>query len=180
MTERCVTAFQIGVAGIPLPSSSPVFLTLVGIHILFGLACVVTGVVAMLSVKRPGRHPRFGTLYDWFLAVVFVTATALSAMRWAEDYHLFILGVLSFGAATLGREARRRRWRNWLTTHISSMGTSYVVLLTAFYVDNGKNLPIWRDIPSLTYWLVPSAVGLPLIAWALTQHPLIRQSRRSP
>ncbi|HSY84795.1 MAG TPA: hypothetical protein VK807_23725 [Gemmatimonadaceae bacterium] len=170
---------QISVAGLRIPSSSPVFLGLVGIHILCGLACIVTGIVAMLSDKRPGRHPTFGTIYYWCLAVVFVTATALSAMRWAEDYYLFILGALSFSSAVLGRTARRRRWRNWATVHISGMGMSYVLLLTAFYVDNGKNLPLWRYLPTLAYWLLPSAVGLPLIGWALLRHPIARQARES-
>ncbi len=33
-------------------------------------------------------------------------------------------------------------------------------MLTAFYVDNGKSLPLWQDLPAtLTYWLLPSAVG---------------------
>jgi len=54
-------------------------------------------------------------------------------VRWAEDYHLFILGALSFGAASLGRTARRQRWRNWLKLHITGMGLSYIFLLTAFY-----------------------------------------------
>ena len=113
---------QIGVAGVPVPSSSPVFLGVLGVHILCGLACVVTGLVAMLSDKGPGRHPRFGTLFYWSLAVVFLSATVLSAMRWTEDYYLFILGALSFLSATLGRAARRRRWHNWPTVHISGMG----------------------------------------------------------
>ena len=47
-------------AGVEIPSASPVFLTIVGLHVLVGLVCVVTGVVAMLSSKRPGRHPAFG------------------------------------------------------------------------------------------------------------------------
>lgn len=61
----------------------------------------------MLSEKQPGRHPTAGTIYYWCLSLVFVSATALSMMRWAQDYHLFILGALSFIAATTGREARR-------------------------------------------------------------------------
>ena len=40
---------------------------------------------------------------------VFVTATALSLTRWIDDYHLFVLGALSFTAAVFGRTARRRR-----------------------------------------------------------------------
>jgi hypothetical protein len=170
---------QISVAGLPLPSSSPVFLALVGVHVLFALVCVVTGIGAMLSTKQHGRHPRLGTIYYWCLAVVFASATALSLLRWTEDYALFILGALAFLSATLGRAGHRRKWSNWLTVHISGMGVSYILLLTAFYVDNGKSLPVWMDLPTLAYWLLPSAVGLPLIVRALTRHPLMQQLRRS-
>jgi hypothetical protein len=41
--------------------------------------------------------------------------------------------------------------------HISGMGASYVLLLTAFYVDNGKNLPLWRELPQWAFWILPSA-----------------------
>lgn len=58
-----------------------------------------------LSPKRPGRHPRFGSIYFWCLTAVFVTVSALAAVRWSEDYHLFILGTLAFAAAYLGRRA---------------------------------------------------------------------------
>jgi len=103
----------------------------------------------------------------------------LSAMRWPEDYHLFVLGVLSFAAATIGRTALTRRWDGWVRLHISGMGLSYVLLLTAFYVDNGPNLPLWRELPPLAYWLVPGAVGLPLILRALRWHPLVPDARTS-
>ncbi len=138
-------AVQTGVAGIRVPSSDPVFLTVVGLHVLFALVCAVTGIVAMLSNKRPGRHPTFGTIYYWCLSAVFVSATVLSVTRWTEDYPLFILGALSYASATFGRAARRRQWRNWLPMHISGMGVSYILLVTAFYVDNGKALPLWRE-----------------------------------
>jgi hypothetical protein len=163
------------VAGIAIPATDPVFLAVIGIHILLGLACTVTGVVAMLSEKREGRHPRYGRIYYWCLTGVFLTATGLAAVRWAEDYHLFILGALSFAAAYLGRRARRQRWRNWVRLHITGMGASYVLLLTAFYVDNGKSLPLWRELPPIAYWLLPAGVGLPLITHALLWHPLARR-----
>jgi len=89
------------------------FLTVVGVHILLGLTCTVTGIVAMLSQKRAGRHPRYGTIYFWCFAGVFLTATSLAVVRWTEDYHLFVLGALSFGSGYLGRQARRQRWRHW-------------------------------------------------------------------
>jgi hypothetical protein len=129
----------------------------------------------MLSQKRAGRHPRYGTIYFWCLAGVFLTASGLSAVRWTEDYHLFILGALSFVAAYLGRRARRHRWNNWVRLHLTGMGASYILLLTAFYVDNGRSLPLWRDLPTIAYWLLPAAVGLPLIIRASVWHPLVRR-----
>ena len=164
------------IAGIKIPSTDPVFLTVVGVHILLGLACTITGAMAMLSRKRAGPHPRYGTIYFWCLVGVFLTATSLAAVRWAHDYHLFILGASSFAAAYLGREARRHRWRNWARLHITGMGASYVLLLIAFYVDNGKSLPLWRELPPIAYWLLPAAIGIPLIVRALVWHPLARQS----
>jgi len=163
------------IAGIEIPSTDPGFLAVIGLHILLGLVCTVTGVVAMLSEKRAGRHPRYGTIYYWGLAGVFLTAAGLAAVRWAQDYHLFALGALSFAAATLGRRARRRRWHNWVRLHIIGMGASYVLLLTAFYVDNGKSLPLWKELPAIAYWLLPAAVGAPFIMRALLRHPLARR-----
>ncbi len=163
------------VLGIPIPSTSPVFLAVVAVHVLFGLVCVVAGAIAMLSPKRRGRHPASGTVYYWALVAVFVTAGGLSVVRWAETYHLFILAVLAFLAATLGRAARRRRWLGWVRLHIVGMGCSYILLLTAFYVDNGKNLPLWKELPPIAYWVLPAVIGLPLIIRVVLRHPLARQ-----
>jgi hypothetical protein len=167
------------IAGIEIPSTNPVFLAVAGIHILLGLACIVTGAIAMLSKKRAGRHPQNGTIYFWCLAGVFLTAAGLAAVRWAEDYHLFILGALAFAAAFFGRRARRERWRHWVRLHISGMGASYVLLLTAFYVDNGKSLPLWKELPPVTYWLLPAAIAIPLIVRALLWHPLVHRQELS-
>jgi len=57
-----MTINPINVAGIEIPSDSPVFLAALGAHVLFGISCVGAGVGAMLSGKRPGRHPRIGTI----------------------------------------------------------------------------------------------------------------------
>ena len=79
------------VLGIQIPSTDPVFLAIVGVHILFGLAAVAAGAVAMLNKKGRGRHSNWGTIYFWCLFGVFVAMSALSLMRWAENYQLFIL-----------------------------------------------------------------------------------------
>ena len=161
------------IVGIPIPSTDPIFLAIVGIHVLFGLAAVVAGVVAMLSKKGRGRHSNWGTLYFWFLFGVFSTMSMLSFMRWAENYHLFILGTLSFAAAYLGRLAARQHWQKWPRFHLTGMGASYVLLLTAFYVGNGKNLPVWRELPQIAFWVLPGAIGIPVILYYLFRHPLI-------
>ena len=162
------------VAGIPIPSVSPYFLAGVALHVLLGLVAVASGALAMLSPKRAGRHPMFGAVYFWALGGVFITASALAAARWVEDRMLFALAAIAFATAVLGRQARRRLWRGWPRWHMTGMGLSYIVLLTAFYVDNGKSLPVWRDLPAVAYWLAPSLIGLPVLTYAFFRHPLAR------
>jgi peptidoglycan/LPS O-acetylase OafA/YrhL len=164
------------VFGIPLPSVDPLFLAAVRFHILVGIICVVAGIVAMLSQKRRGRHSTFGMIYYWCLAVVVASATGLSVARWTENYHLAFLGALSFIAATMARTALRQRWRNRLRVHIASMGLSYILMLTAFYVDNGKNLPLWRELPQWGFWVLPICLGAPIIIYVMLRHPLLRQA----
>jgi hypothetical protein len=164
------------VAGIAIPSTDPVFLSIVAIHVPLGLLCVVTGAIAMLSEKGPGRHPRLGTIYYWSVAAIFGSATLLSIMRWEHNHHLFVLGLLAFSAAHFGRAARRRRRPGWARLHITGMGSSYVLLLTAFYVDNGHQLPLWKELPVWTYWTLPALVGTPIIVWALLRHRVVKQS----
>lgn len=161
------------IAGIHVPSTSPIFLAIVAFHVLLGVACVSAGAVAMLSPKRQGRHPHFGTIYFWCLLAIVVSAAGLSAVHWTRDYPLFILGSLSFAAALAGRTAKRKRWPGWVRWHITGMGVSYILLLTAFYVDNGKSLPIWKELPPIAYWLLPGAIGVPIICRALLHHPLV-------
>ncbi len=162
-----------------IPPRSPTFRAVLAVHIPAALTCVVAGAGAALSPKRRSRHPRFGTVYYWSLAIVFVTTTVLTILR-PEDVHLLVLGTLSFAAASAGRAARRHRWRQWVPVHIIGMGSSYVLLLVAFYVDNAKNLPIWRDLPHLMYWALPTAVGVPLVARALVRYAAVFKEHPNP
>lgn len=105
---------------------------------------------------------------------VFISATALTLARWVEDYHLFLLGAASFTTAWIARTAVRARRTQWARWHASGMSLSYLLLLIAFYVDNGKNLPVWRDRPAYTYWLIPIVVAIPLAIRAYLRSPLLR------
>ena len=156
---------------------SPVFAAVLVVHVPFGLACVLTGLAAALLPKRAGPHPRLGALYFWCLVVVCTTSTVLAVMNWSQDYQLFILAVLSLGTATLGRRAIRRRGRGWVVTHILGMSGSYVALLTAFYLDNAKNLPLWRGLPTWVFWFLPVTVAVPFVVRALLRYRTL-ESRR--
>lgn len=158
------------VAGFPIPSTSPAFLAVVAVHVGLGLLAVVTGVLAMLSPKGPGRHPRSGSLYVWSLAGLALTSSGLAVARWPQDAQFFAMGLLALASAAYGRRARRLQRPGWKAHHIVGMGLSYMVMLTAFYVDNGKNLPLWRALPALAYWIAPGLVGLPIMALALSRH----------
>ena len=165
------------ILGIPIPSSSPLFLSIVAIHVVAGLVSTVAGFAAMLAPKRAGRHTSAGSVYYWGVVVVFVTMAALSILRWPHNTHLFILGILSFGAAAIGRTAARRHRSGWLPMHVTAMAISYILLLTAFYVDNGPHLPVWQALPPIAHWTLPSLVGFPILAWTLKRHPLLRRAR---
>jgi hypothetical protein len=162
------------IGGIPLPSDAPLFLAFVAVHLAAGLIAVVAGVVAMLSRKQAGRHPQAGTIYYWSLAVIFVTMSILALSRWSEDYHLFVLGLLSFIAAAIGRMARRSLWPSWPRIHMTGMAASYIMMTTAFYVDNGPNLPVWRELPPVAFWILPALIGAPILINALLRHSLVR------
>jgi hypothetical protein len=158
MTSR-ILGDQVGPA-------APVFLMFLAVHVLAGLTAVATGATAALVRKGSPRHIRAGRWYYRAITVLFATATVLAAMRWRQDYYLFIIGAVAFTAATIGYQHRRRH-RPGDTGHITGMGIAYVAMLTAFYVDNGPHLPLWDHLPTLAFWLLPSAIGAPVIARAV-------------
>ena len=167
-----VTASRI--LGDEVGSTAPAFLAFLAVHVIAGLAAVITGAIAALTRKGSPRHIRAGRWYYRAITIVFATATALAAMRWAQDYYLLILGAVVFTAATIGY-LHRRRHRPGDTGHIAGMGIAYTAMLTAFYVDNGPHLPLWDRLPTLAFWILPSVIAAPLITRAI-----IRARNRPP
>jgi hypothetical protein len=160
------------IAGFPLGF----FLPLV-VHVLAGLTTVVTGIVTFSQPKRPGRHQRWGQVYLLSYTVVLLTATMLSVQRWKADAYLFFLAVLGSLCALVGYTARRFRHAHWLrrilgaqwvTVHLIGMIASYVVLLTAFYVDNAHLIPLLDRLPPLTFWVLPTLISLPFLVLSLS------------
>ena len=134
---------------------------------------------AALTTKGSRRHLGAGRWYYRAIGVVFATALLLTAMRPRADYHLTVIGLVAFTAATIGY-LHRRRHRPGDSPHIIGMGASYVAMLTAFYVDNGPHLPLWDRLPSLSFWFLPALIGAPIIVRALGRrtHPRGYTARR--
>jgi hypothetical protein len=168
--------------GLPIPDAGPIFATALVLHILSGLTAVITGALAATARKQPGRHPRAGRVYLCALGGIFTTATIMAAIRWHEDAHLFAIAVIAFSLGLYGYRARRRHRPGWPPHHGIGMGGSFIALLTGFYVDNGPFLPVWDRLPHLTYWLLPSLIGVPLIRVALRrfQQNSVVNSRPQP
>jgi hypothetical protein len=160
----------VSVLGIEVPDAGPVFTGALALHVLAGLTAVVAGALAATARKRPGRHPIAGRVYLGALVVVFATAATMALIRWPHDVHLFVIAFVAFGFGVVGWRARRRRWRSWRRWHGIAMPGSYIALLTGFYVDNGRQLPVWDRLPSWAFWVLPSAIGWPLTWWALRRN----------
>jgi uncharacterized membrane protein len=160
--------------GIPVPSTNPVFLTFVVVHIIISLTCVVSGALAMFADKGGKRHSIYGKVYFWSMLSAFVTIVILSIMRWPHNIHLLSIGILAVSCVYLGWRLAKNQKKNWTRLHTILMGSSYIFLLTGFYVDNGKNLPVWRLFPQWFFWVFPAAVGIPIILRVLKTHPLNR------
>jgi hypothetical protein len=154
------------ILGDQVGSTAPAFLVFLAIHVIAGLAAVITGAIAAVARKGSARHIRAGRWYYRSITVVFATAVSLAVMRWAQDYYLLIIGAVAFTAATVGYLHRRLR-RPGDAGHIAGMGIAYTAMLTAFYVDNGPHLPLWERLPALSFWFLPAAIAAPIIIRAL-------------
>ena len=153
------------------------FLPLV-VHALAGLTTGVTGVLAFRAPKRGGRHHRWGKSYLWAYTVVFLTAIILSVQHWSAEAYLFVLATLGYGLTPSGYTARRFRQepivrrvvgKQWVVAHIVGVIGSYVVLWTAFYVDNAHLFPGVKQLPTLTFWVLPTVIALPFLVVSLSR-----------
>ena len=80
------------IAGFEIPSESPVFISILAVHIPVALVAVVTGAVAMLRQKRRGAHTIFGSIYFWSLGALFATSAAFDF-----DNPVWPTSMLTFG-----------------------------------------------------------------------------------
>lgn len=143
------------------------FLPLV-VHALAGMSTGIVGVVVFGAPKYSRRHPQWGARYLLGYTLVFVTATVLALEHLAADMYLLVLAVMGYGCALGARAAQWLRKRRaepwWIVVHILGMIGSYVILWTAFLVDNAHLIPLLKQLPTLTFWILPPLAALPFLA----------------
>jgi hypothetical protein len=161
--------------GIPIPSTDRIFIAGVIVHIIIAFVAVLSGLMAMLADKSKKKHPVMGRIYFWSMLSSFVTIIFLAAMRWPHNIHLLVTGTFAFAFTFFGRMLAKSHTRNWTRLHTICMGLSYVLLLTGFYVDNGKNLPFWSQFPEWVFLIFPFTIGVPIIGVVLKRNPLTRR-----
>src|SRR5205807_6708257 len=97
---------------------------------------------------------------------------------WEADASLFVLATIGYGFALGGYVARRFRkaplvmrvlGKQWIMAHIVGMIGSYIVLWTAFYVDNAHLIPGLKQLPPLTFWVLPTMIALPFLVVSLSR-----------
>ena len=150
---------------------------LVLVHVPAGIVAVATGATAMLAAKGGRTHRSAGLAYLVSLAIVCVSGCGLVVTRWPHFPHLLLLAVVAGVLAGVGYAARRR---SNPVPHLLPMSTSFVAMLTAFYVDNGPRLPLWRLLPQTAFWILPSLVALPLLARAVRRYERPRRANEAP
>ncbi len=146
---------------------------LLSVHITAGTTGLLLGPLALAVSKRAGWHPRLGVAYQGAVAVMTASALGLAALAPGRLWWLGLIAVATEAAALAGWVVRRRHRPGWLGWHIRLMCGSYPSFVTAALVVN------WA---SPLAWVLPTAVGTPLIIWTVKRatHPSIRPNNPSP
>ena len=100
------------------------------IHILIALVSVISGLIAMLSLKGSKRHTAFGKVYFWSMTSAFVTVVILSIMRWPHNNHLLLIGSFALGLTLAGYRLSKLKKKNWTRLHTILYG-----IILHFFTD---------------------------------------------
>jgi hypothetical protein len=56
----------------------------------------------------------------------------------------------------------------------------YLLSSRAEPIDWTDDRPLWKELPQIAFWLLPSVIGAPIILYVLRRHPVIRRTNISP
>ena len=165
------------IAGIPIPSTSPVFLAVVGFHVLLGLICTLVGIVAMLSKKGARKALEFwNNLFLVFIprfCVLYVIGCCPVAGRLPSLFYWITFICFS----VLGPKGDAQSAQFYPTRHRN--GDTLYSAFDRLLRRQRQELALLNRFPQIGFWIVPSAIGIPIIAFVLWRHPLIRPPRHN-
>ncbi|WP_299039052.1 DUF2306 domain-containing protein [uncultured Pseudokineococcus sp.] len=131
-------------------------------HVVAGGLGLLLGPVVMALPKRRDRHGLAGRVYVPVAVVMTTTALGLFALDPGRLWGLALIAAATLVTALSGASLARRRPRGWVPAHIRLMGASYLSFVTAFLLTQ------WS---SPLAWILPTAVGTPLMALAVSRLP---------
>ena len=117
----------------------------------------------MFSKKKKGKHTISGEIYHGAYVIILVTSIVMSILHWEESQYLFYISLFSYSFAIMGYSAVKKKWKNWLSSHIGGMLGSYIGIVTAVLVVNVSNIPLVNELPILLFWFLPTIIGTPMI-----------------
>jgi hypothetical protein len=139
-----------------------VFLVL---HVASGALALALGPLALLAAERRRRSAApLRDAYHWTVLVVCATATVVSVLAWARLWWLVPIAALSYGLALAGYLGSRHHWPLWMRAH--AWGGSYIALVTALLVVSVRGVSPALEAAA---WILPAAIGVPLIVRAHTR-----------
>jgi hypothetical protein len=137
---------------------------ILALHIVSGATALALGAVALLaSARRYATREPLLIAYLWAVFATCLTATVLALLDWSRLWWIVLLALLSSILVVAGYVAVRRGGPQWAAAH--GLGGSYIALVTALLVVSAGDISITAEIVA---WIVPAAVGVPLIFRAHT------------
>ena len=130
---------------------------LLGVHIALGSLALVAGAAVLVRGRLSPELGWVGLVYLWLVLGVCVTAVALVGTDPRSLWWLIGLALLTAVLASVGALAPRWSRPSWARAYAHGTGGSYIALLTATLVVSID------DSLQILAWILPTAVGVPLI-----------------
>jgi hypothetical protein len=134
-------------------------------HVTLGAAGLILGPVAMIARKGRGPHTFAGEAYHWIMLGICLSAGILAVLDWGRIWWFGPIAAGSYAFALLGYVAAKRRWKGWLHAHVAGQGGSYIAIVTAVLVVNWESITGVRAVEAPWVWVLPTAIGTPIIVW---------------
>ncbi len=137
------------------------------VHVASGVLALALGPVALLAARSQHRlFPSLRVAYHWTVLLVCATATVVSVLAWSRLWWLVPIAALAYSLALAGHLGSKRDWPAWVRAH--GWGGSYIALVTALLVVAARGVSALLEAAA---WLLPAAIGTPVIVRTHTRRP---------